>query len=72
MERGEPHVPVHVLNCAAGFSTGIGFFVSGMEEVRDQLQKAVEGMTNDDLCPRAVPGAHSIAALILHTRLIQR
>jgi uncharacterized damage-inducible protein DinB len=59
-------VAIHILNCAAGFSAGIGFLVSGMEEVRDQLQRAVQGMTNDELCRRAVPGAHSIAALVLH------
>jgi len=59
-------MPLHVLNPAAVFSLGIGFFVSGMEEVREQLQLAVEGMTNEQLGRRAVPGAHSIAALVLH------
>ncbi|MCA1602932.1 MAG: DinB family protein [Acidobacteria bacterium] len=59
-------MPLHVLNPAAGFSPGIGFFVSGMDEVREQLQQAVEGMTNQELGRRAVPGAHSIAALVLH------
>jgi uncharacterized damage-inducible protein DinB len=57
---------LHVLNPAEGFSSGIGFFVGGMDEVREQLQQAVEGMTSDQLGRRAVPGAHSIAALVLH------
>jgi uncharacterized damage-inducible protein DinB len=59
-------VPTHVLNAAEGFSPAIGFFVSGMEEVREQLQQAVKGMTERQLCLRAVPGAHSIAGLVLH------
>ena len=59
-------MPLHVLNPAEGFSPAIGFFVSGMDEVREQLQQAVEGMPNEQLGRRAVPGAHSIAALVLH------
>jgi uncharacterized damage-inducible protein DinB len=57
---------VHVLSPAEGFSPGIGFFVSGMDEVRGQLQAAVGGMTDQQLGRRAVSGAHSIAALVLH------
>ncbi len=59
-------MPKDVLKPAEGFSPAIGFFVSGMEEVRGQLQWAVEGMTEQQLGLRAVPGAHSIAALVLH------
>ncbi|MFN2509885.1 MAG: DinB family protein [Pyrinomonadaceae bacterium] len=59
-------MPLHVLNPAQGFSPAIGFFVSGMEEVREQLEQAVEGMSEQQLGVRAVPGAHSIAALLLH------
>ena len=59
-------MPQHLLNPAEGFSPAIGFFVSGMEEVREQLAVAVGSMTNDQLGLRAVPGAHSIAALVLH------
>jgi hypothetical protein len=33
------------LNSIPGFSTEIGFYLSGMEEVRDQLREAVEGMS---------------------------
>jgi uncharacterized damage-inducible protein DinB len=59
-------MPTHILNPAKGFSPAIGFYVSGMDEVREQLQQAVAGMTNEQLSQRAVPGAHSIAALVLH------
>ena len=37
-----------------------------MEEVREQLQRTVEGMTEQQLGACGVPGAHSIAALVLH------
>ena len=37
-----------------------------MEEVREQLREAVSEMTKEELARRAVAGAHSIGALVLH------
>ena len=49
-----------------GLAPGLGFSLSAMEEVREQLREAVQGMTDEDVARRAVPGAHSIGALVLH------
>lgn len=54
------------LESMPGFSNGIGFYLSGMEEVREQLREAVAGMSDDQVGRPAVPDAHSIAALVLH------
>jgi uncharacterized damage-inducible protein DinB len=54
------------LDSLPGFANEIGFFVSGMEEVRAQLREAVATMSADQIGQRAVPDAHSIAALVLH------
>jgi uncharacterized damage-inducible protein DinB len=48
------------------FSKDVGFYLSGMEEVRAQLHEAVEGMSADQIGRRVVTGSHSIAALVLH------
>jgi uncharacterized damage-inducible protein DinB len=55
-----------VLHPVAGLSTDIGLSLSAMEEVREQLRKAVQGLSDEEMARRAVPGAHSIAALVLH------
>lgn len=49
-----------------GLATGLGFSLSAMEEVREQLRQAVQGISNEEVARRAVPGAHSIGALVLH------
>jgi uncharacterized damage-inducible protein DinB len=54
------------LNSVSGFSTEIGFYLSGMEEVRDQLREAVEGMSDDRIHRPAISDAHAIGALVLH------
>lgn len=54
------------LDSIHGFSNDIGFYFSGMEEVRAQLDGAVAGMSAEQIGRLAVSGAHSIAALILH------
>ena len=59
-------MPTHVLNPAPGVSRGIGFYLAGLEEVREQLRKTISGMTTEQIGRRAVPGAHSIGALVLH------
>jgi uncharacterized damage-inducible protein DinB len=54
------------LDAVPGFPTEIGFYLDGMEEVREQLREAVAGMSDDQIGRAAVPGAHAIAALVLH------
>ena len=55
-----------VLLPAVGLASGIGFYLSGMDEVREQLHEAVLGVPIADIGRRAFPGAHSIGALVLH------
>lgn len=59
-------MPRHVLSPASGVSPAIGFYLSGMAEVREQLREALGGMTDEQIARRAVAGAHSIGALVLH------
>jgi uncharacterized damage-inducible protein DinB len=59
-------MPSKTLNSIPGFSNDIGFYLGGMEEVREQLREAVEGMSDDHTLLPAIPGAHSIGALVLH------
>jgi uncharacterized damage-inducible protein DinB len=54
------------LNPVAGFSTEVGFCLARMEEVREQLREAVETLSEEQISRPAIPGAHSIAALVLH------
>src|SRR5688500_3700684 len=49
-----------------GLSTGIGYYLSGMEEVRSQLVAAVKDIPDDLIGKPAFLGAHSIGALVLH------
>jgi uncharacterized damage-inducible protein DinB len=51
---------------AEGFSPGIGFYFSGMEEVRGQLREAVTDLSSEKLNWPAFSGAHSIGALVMH------
>lgn len=54
------------LNPAVGVSQQIGFYLGGMEEVRQQLREAVEGLADDHIGRPAISDAHSIGALVLH------
>ncbi|MEP6818543.1 MAG: DinB family protein [bacterium] len=54
------------LTSIPGLSNDIGFSLSGMDEVREQLREAVAGMSDDQISRPIIPGAHSIAALVLH------
>lgn len=54
------------LNLMPGLSTGIGFYLAGMEEVRDQVREAVQGMSEEQIGRPALSGAHAIGALLLH------
>jgi uncharacterized damage-inducible protein DinB len=55
-----------VLTPHPGLSTGIGYYLSGMEEVRSQLVEAVKTVPDDLIGKPAFLGAHSIGALVLH------
>jgi uncharacterized damage-inducible protein DinB len=55
-----------VLTPHPGLSTGIGYYLSGMEEVRTQLNVAVKGIPDDLIGKPAFLGAHSIGGLVLH------
>jgi uncharacterized damage-inducible protein DinB len=55
-----------VLTPHAGLSTGIGYYLSGMEEVRSQLTAAVRTVPDDLIGKPAFLGAHSIGGLVLH------
>ena len=55
-----------VLNPAAGVSREIGFYLAGMDEVREQLREAVAEISMQDVGRLAVAEAHSIGALVLH------
>jgi uncharacterized damage-inducible protein DinB len=55
-----------ILNPAPGVSREIGFYLAGMEEVREQLREAVEGLSDDYIGRLALSDAHSIGALVLH------
>jgi uncharacterized damage-inducible protein DinB len=56
----------HLLTPHAGLTTGIGYYFSGMQEVREQLCEAVKGIPDEQLGRPAFAGAHSIGALALH------
>ncbi len=49
-----------------GVSKQIGYYLAGMEEVRDQLRKAVMGLSNEKLHSKLRPDTHTIAQLLLH------
>jgi uncharacterized damage-inducible protein DinB len=47
-------------------ATNIGYYLSGMEEVRGQLSAAVKTVPDDLIGKPAFLGAHSIGGLVLH------
>src|SRR5215207_8750668 len=49
-----------------GLATAIGYYLSGMEEVRSQVNAAVKTIPDDLIGKPAFLGAHSIGALVLH------
>ena len=55
-----------VLTPHPGLSTGIGYYLGGMEEVRNQLIVAVKLIPDDLIGKPAFLGAHSIGGLLLH------
>lgn len=55
-----------ILEPMPGVAREIGFYLSGMEETRAELRKAVADLTVEELARRVLPNAHQIGALILH------
>ncbi len=55
-----------LLNRYPGLSTAIGYYLSGMEEVRNQVTSAVKPIPDDLIGKPAFLGAHSIGGLVLH------
>ena len=55
-----------VLSPVQGFAIGIGYYLGGMNEVREQLREAIADMSDEQIGHRAVDGAHPIGALALH------
>jgi uncharacterized damage-inducible protein DinB len=55
-----------LLTSHPGLATNIGYYLSGMEEVRGQLNAAVKTIPDDLIGKPAFLGAHSIGGLVLH------
>jgi uncharacterized damage-inducible protein DinB len=55
-----------VLTPHPGLSTGIGYYLRGMEEVRSQVVAAVKPIPDGLIGKPAFLGAHSIGGLVLH------
>lgn len=55
-----------VLSRYPGLATGIGYYLSSMEEIRNQLKVAVKTIPDDLIGKPAFLGAHSIGGLVLH------
>ncbi len=56
----------HILIPAPGVTPGIGFYLSGMDEVREQVREAVQGLSGQNLTRPAFLGAHATGAITLH------
>jgi uncharacterized damage-inducible protein DinB len=59
-------MPEHFLTPHPGLSTAIGYYLSGMEEVRSQVVRAVKDIPNNVIGQSPFLGAHSIGGLVLH------
>ena len=59
-----------ILLPASGFTSGIGHYLSALEEVREQLREALSDMTNEQIGRRAVEGAEP--ALFRPNRVLRK
>jgi len=55
-----------ILTPHPGLSTGIGYYLSGMEEVLRQITVAVKPIPDNQIGETPFLGAHSIGGLVLH------
>ena len=60
------NIEKQVLEPTPTFPTGIGYYLSGMEEVREQLRNAVKDLSNEEISAKFTANTHSIGQLILH------
>lgn len=60
------NIAKQTLEPTSGFSTLIGFYLSGMEEVREQLRDATKDLSDEEISAEVSPKIHSIGQLILH------
>ena len=54
------------LTPVSGIAKEIGFYLSGLQEVREQLRETVEDLSNEEISAKVLPNTHSIGQLILH------
>ncbi len=54
------------LKPVSGVAEQIGFYLAGLEEVRNQMREAVKDLSNEENSRNLIPGVHSIGQLILH------
>lgn len=55
-----------MLTPAEGVSTGVGFYLSALDDVREDLRKLVADLSPEHLAQSAAAGMHPIGALVLH------
>ena len=56
----------HTLVPHPGLSPGIGYYVSGMEEVREQVCKTIRDLSPEDVGRVPFLGANPLGAIVLH------
>jgi uncharacterized damage-inducible protein DinB len=59
-------MPPKVLNAVQDVPPEIGFYLAGMEEVREQLCESIAGLSGEQIGRPAFAGAHALGALVLH------
>lgn len=59
-------MPEKIIRPVEGFSREIGYYLAGLEEVREQLRDAVSELSTENIGRLAFPEAHSIGGLVLH------
>jgi uncharacterized damage-inducible protein DinB len=64
--KGKTKMLRNELKPVAGVTREIGFYLAGMEEVRQQLREVLANVPDDCACRPAVACAHCIGALVLH------
>jgi len=60
------NIEKQTLEASSKFPTQIGYYLSGMEEVREQLRKAVKDLSDKEISAKFTTDTHSIGQLILH------
>lgn len=66
LKLSEMKIEKEVFEPVPDFPKEIGFYLSGMDEVRGQLRKAVADLSDEEISAKVLPSVHSIGQLILH------